>query len=321
MKRTLLSFVVAVLAFAIGITVVRMVDSRLDQEPPGVVPIVLLANECIESETPKDFTRFWFEFRASVEAQDKLKLFSMTRTCGFHWQVGNSSEELRQPLASTWQSVPFQLSPPFEVRPLVRSGRSGGTFVFQSTEDFLGNYDVIFSERIIHRILSESPLEHEGVYKIRWRDDGLNSLWFDCLDDGCKFKGREWEPLITSPSARIEMQVTFLPPSEGGRKTPPILVWESGSYRPHIVIGDPRQRKAMIVDNETRETYLGIVFVSGPAVIHFGEPVEAEALLMYYPSQEYDSVIAGAEFTIREGHQIVGYGRVKGIFIDEQTRR
>jgi hypothetical protein len=195
MKRTLPYLIVAVLTFVVSIITVRIVDMRMDREPIGVGPINLMAAaKCLESPTNGEFAVFWIEFRGAVKASDKTKVFSMTRACSFEWYRGNQTGELRQPLASTWESIPFELSPPFEVRPLVRNGTSGGSFVFQSKEDFLANYDVIFSKRIARQILSGSPANCEGIYEIRWRDDGLNSLRFDCLEDGCKFKGLQWEP-------------------------------------------------------------------------------------------------------------------------------
>ena len=62
---------------------------------------------------------------------------------------------------------------------------------------------------------------------------------------------------------RVKLEITFLPPTQGGRTKPPVLVSEEGTYRPHIVIGDPTQRNAITIGNEIRETYLGVVFVSG----------------------------------------------------------
>ena len=113
----------------------------------------------------------------------------------------------------------------------------------------------------------------------------------------------------------IKIEITFLSPMQGGRTRPPVLVSENSTYRPHIVIGDPTQRCAITVGNEIRETYLGLVFVSGPEDVRFGEPVEAEAALLYYPQPEHDSVVQGATFTIREGPKVVGYGRVKDVLL------
>ena len=62
--------------------------------------------------------------------------------------------------------------------------------------------------------------------------------------------------------ARIEAELTFLLESEGGRKEPPQLL-SGGQYRPHLVVGDPNQRQAVTIGNETQETYLGVAFVSG----------------------------------------------------------
>jgi hypothetical protein len=108
----------------------------------------------------------------------------------------------------------------------------------------------------------------------------------------------------------VEAEITFIPESEGGRATTPLLVWSDGSYRPHIVIGDPSQRKAVIVGTEIQETYLGILFESGPASVEFNESIFAKFYLLYYPHVAYESVIPGATFTIREGARIVGFGRV-----------
>jgi hypothetical protein len=108
----------------------------------------------------------------------------------------------------------------------------------------------------------------------------------------------------------VEAEITFIPESEGGRSTPPSLVWSSGSYRPHIVIGDPSQRRAVMVGSEIQETYLGIVFESGPTSVEFDKSIFAKFYLLYYPHLAYESVIPGATFTIREDAKIVGFGRV-----------
>jgi len=115
----------------------------------------------------------------------------------------------------------------------------------------------------------------------------------------------------------VEAEITFLPPSEGGRTDPPILLSPNGTYRPHIVIGNPNQRKAITVGTEIRETYLGVVFESGPDHIQFGEPLRAEFVLIYYPQSEHESVVPDATFTIREGARVVGYGQVKRVFFSD----
>ena len=112
----------------------------------------------------------------------------------------------------------------------------------------------------------------------------------------------------------LQVELTFLSPSEGGRQTaPPQIGRAPGRYRPHIVIGDPNQRKPIVVGNQCQETYLGVIFVSGPNDVRVGEPIEAEAELMYYPLPEHDAVVPGATFTLREGSRVVGFGRVKNV--------
>jgi translation elongation factor EF-Tu-like GTPase len=112
--------------------------------------------------------------------------------------------------------------------------------------------------------------------------------------------------------ARIEAEVTFLPESEGGRKEPPPHL-SGGGYRPHLVVGDPKQRRAIAIGNEIQETYLGVAFLSGPEKVEPGESFMAELVLMYWPHPVYDSLVPGATFTVREGAKVVGYGQVKRV--------
>ena len=115
--------------------------------------------------------------------------------------------------------------------------------------------------------------------------------------------------------ARIEAEVTFLPKSEGGRMGPQLLVSPNGSYRPHIVVGDPKQRRAITAGNVIQETYLGVAFLSGPEKFEAGEPFSAELALIFYPHPAYDSLVPGATFTIREGPIVVGLGEVKRVLL------
>ena len=115
-------------------------------------------------------------------------------------------------------------------------------------------------------------------------------------------------PIMQQP--RITAQITFLPPSEGGRETLP-TDFSSGRYRPHVVVGDPKQRKAVLVNNVAQEKYLGVAFVAAPSNVLAGEPVVVELALMYWPNVSYDSLIPGATFTLREGPHIIGFGSVR----------
>ena len=109
---------------------------------------------------------------------------------------------------------------------------------------------------------------------------------------------------------RIKAQITFLPASEGGRSDPP-TDFSGGQYRPHLVIGDPNQRKALFVNSVAQEKYLGVAFVGGSGSAFAGHPFIAELALLYWPNVSYDSLVSGATFTIREGPHIVGFGTVR----------
>ena len=84
-----------------------------------------------------------------------------------------------------------------------------------------------------------------------------------------------------------------------------------GEYRPHVVGGDPHQRKALFVNNVAQEHYLGVAFVGAPANVAANESFVAELALLYWPNVSYDSLVPGATFTLREGPHIVGFGTVK----------
>lgn len=109
---------------------------------------------------------------------------------------------------------------------------------------------------------------------------------------------------------RITAQITFLSASEGGRETLP-NDFLGGDYRPHVVVGDPNQRKGIFVNNVAKEKYLGVAFVGGPSNVVAGEPFIAELALMYWPNVSYDSLAPGATFTLREGPYIIGFGTVQ----------
>ena len=121
----------------------------------------------------------------------------------------------------------------------------------------------------------------------------------------------------------IEATLTFLPPFEGGRGQP-VLVPDGyrGHYRPHIVIGDPTQRKAIVEQgNVLTEDYLGVDLWSGPASLPFGIEHVVQMRLSYYPNVVYSTVQPGATFTMREGGRIVAFGQVlKTIDIEDANK-
>jgi hypothetical protein len=79
---------------------------------------------------------------------------------------------------------------------------------------------------------------------------------------------------------------------------------------PHIVIGDPEQREAVKVGNNLTERYLGVWVTGAPDELSPGQTSEVTLKLMYWPDENYNDVKAGATFTLREGPNIVGFGRV-----------
>ena len=115
---------------------------------------------------------------------------------------------------------------------------------------------------------------------------------------------------MTTP--RIKAKITFYPESESGRSTLPQDL-SSGKYRPHLVVGDPNQLRALVMDGGKTETYLGVAFVGGPVEIIAGESFHAELALAYWPNIAYDALIPGATFTVREGPHVVGYGAVVSV--------
>jgi hypothetical protein len=113
--------------------------------------------------------------------------------------------------------------------------------------------------------------------------------------------------------AHIECSVVFLPESEGGRSSPlPPGALSGDTYRPHLVIGDPAQRQAIVTDhNRSLEEYIGVAFHQGPPVPQVGMEMRTVLTLMYCPHPMYNKLAPGITFTVREGPQIVGYGTVR----------
>jgi hypothetical protein len=82
------------------------------------------------------------------------------------------------------------------------------------------------------------------------------------------------------------------------------------TQRRWLVIGDIRQREAVVADGRGSEEYLGVAFCAGPLDVPFGAEIRAVLTLIYSPHPMYDGLKPGATFTVREGPHIVGYGRV-----------
>ena len=70
-------------------------------------------------------------------------------------------------------------------------------------------------------------------------------------------------------------------------------------------MGDISQKKPVLGEgNFIDEVYLGVQFRSGRHTI----TVKLE--LIFYPAAGYNKLVPEVEFTIREGPEIVGYGKV-----------
>lgn len=111
-------------------------------------------------------------------------------------------------------------------------------------------------------------------------------------------------------TSHFEAEVTFIPKSEGGRSTLPLSGIENYSYRPHIVLGDPNRRKAVMEGNYITERYIGVAFHSFPEDLEFNKPFRTELVLVFPQPGYAETIVKGATFTLREGASIVGYGVV-----------
>jgi translation elongation factor EF-Tu-like GTPase len=107
----------------------------------------------------------------------------------------------------------------------------------------------------------------------------------------------------------VEADIVLLAQEDGGRKYP-LVRTERSHYRPHIVLGSPDQRKAIVVGRNLVESYLGVEVLHDQELIRPGERARVSMRLAFWPAPEYSKVVPGATFTIREGGHIVGYGTI-----------
>lgn len=92
----------------------------------------------------------------------------------------------------------------------------------------------------------------------------------------------------------VEVQLEFLPTTEGGRSESVNLT--QGRYRSHFVVAG---------ENE----YLGVAFQKGPEAVRPGDEVTALAALVY-ANADYSALVEGARFDVREGSITVASGCV-----------
>jgi hypothetical protein len=110
---------------------------------------------------------------------------------------------------------------------------------------------------------------------------------------------------------RIIAEIVMLSTADGGRSRG-IYIDNEARYMPHLVIDDRSNRNEKTDANGvSTEHYMGVFF----------EPAEelTDSLtgsgryplrLMYHPRVDYNSLVVGTTFTVREGGGIVGHGVV-----------
>ena len=99
-------------------------------------------------------------------------------------------------------------------------------------------------------------------------------------------------------------KLTLLPTLERPRSTG----WRE--YRPHIVVEPLAPDIATMRANMTTDRYQSVVFFDAYLTIAPGETAEVILGLWAYPDNQYENVVPGATFTLREGPHIAGYGTI-----------
>ncbi|HSE21668.1 MAG TPA: hypothetical protein VLB68_08405 [Pyrinomonadaceae bacterium] len=195
MKWKLVYVLVALMTFGLGVAVVSFTYSAIDHSSTDKIPGQALSEPpCNNEETASQFPAFWHDFRDAVQRDDKIKLFSMIEKCNFGWEPFDPDSGLRYPLEADYRYDPFPLESPFHLE----GARStwGGHLRFRTYEQFLANYDVIFSEGFKTRLVDSDPTTSEECrYAISWEGEVLHHLCFEDNDGkGFKFTGLRFEP-------------------------------------------------------------------------------------------------------------------------------
>ena len=103
----------------------------------------------------------------------------------------------------------------------------------------------------------------------------------------------------------------MLSQADGGRSCG-INIDKNARYMPHLVVDDSSNRIAKTDANGvSTEHYMGVLFepaqsLTDPSTGSGHYPLR----LMYHPNVDYNSLLAGTTFTVREGGRIVGHGIV-----------
>ena len=111
----------------------------------------------------------------------------------------------------------------------------------------------------------------------------------------------------------VKARLTMRTESKGGRKSP-IYLGAEYQFRAHIVIGPASQKEAVLTVKDgvemagVKENYLPVEFRQSLGKLAPGETAIVEMWLMFAETSASDAVVPGEEFTLREGHQIIGHG-------------
>src|SRR2546425_10377698 len=100
----------------------------------------------------------------------------------------------------------------------------------------------------------------------------------------------------------LETELTLLSAEEGGRRWPLDLSHRDAFYRPHLVVGDPGQRHALVDANGvSTEEYLGVQFVPADLKLAPGDSATIRMQLIFYPACTYDRLTVRPSPSVRAG--------------------
>jgi|ERR1700677_2885246 hypothetical protein len=113
----------------------------------------------------------------------------------------------------------------------------------------------------------------------------------------------------------VEADTVLLSSAEGGRNTPVLERAYNAGMRIHLVLQDRaiRAPKIEVRDGHKQvvDEYLSVAFWRGPVPTPIGTPFLLTLNLWIRPFSIYDGCVPGADFTLREGHRIIGHGEIK----------
>jgi hypothetical protein len=106
--------------------------------------------------------------------------------------------------------------------------------------------------------------------------------------------------------AMIEVDLSFLPLSEGGRRSLPPL--DGFKYRPNIVVSTLEDFR-----KSPHQDQVGVVFADAPKDVQFGKNFRCRLFIWAWTrerAKEIDFVTAERPFVMVEGLKAVGHGQI-----------